>query len=195
MKFVLILLIATLISLGGAPESPLLYHKRPRKVENISPHITYIDSVKSNTAIRHGIENKPTPEHLENMKLVALKCFEPIRNHFKVPIGISSFYRCPELNEKIGGSDSSDHCFGRAIDIDADIYGKITNKDIYEWAKENLEADQIINEYPDSDGNPAWVHISFRESGNRKQCLIAKKVKVIEKGKEKFKTIYVNDPL
>lgn len=188
MKFVLIFLSLGFISFGLPTERPIFYCKRPIIVENISPHITYLDSIKSNTAIRHGIENKPTPEHLENMKLVALKCFEPIRNHFKVPIGISSFYRCPELNEKIGGSDSSDHCFGRAIDIDADLYGKITNKQIYEFIKDNIEDfDQAICEFPDESGNPAWVHISFRSTGNRKQCLIAKKIN--------GKTVYVRDPL
>lgn len=161
-------------------------------MENISPHITYLDSIKSHEAIRHGIENIPNDTNLVAMRLVALSCFEPIRNHFNIPIGISSFFRCPELNEKIGGSDKSQHCLGEAIDIDADMYGGVTNKEIYDWAKENLIYDQIIKEHPDKDGNPAWVHISFKQGLNRNQCLIAKK----EKSKDgKIKTVYLFDPL
>jgi hypothetical protein len=96
--------------------------------------------------------------------------FEQIRLHFNVPIGISSFYRCAALNKKIGGAKNSQHTLGEAIDIDADIFGGVTNAEIFEFAK-TLDFDQLIWEYGD-DTNPAWVHISRKRVGkNRKQRL------------------------
>ncbi len=135
----------------------------------ISEHISYEEATKSQTAIRRGIDNTPTEEHLEAMKLVAEKCFEPIRKHFGIPIGISSFYRSKALNKAIGGAATSQHTKGEAIDIDADIFGSdISNKMIFDYAKTNLSFDQLIHEY----GNnlqPAWVHISYKANGNRNQ--------------------------
>jgi hypothetical protein len=139
----------------------------------ISDHIKYIEATKSETAIRKGIKNKPGELELKNMRLVAEKCFEPIRDHFDVPIYISSFFRSKELNLEIGGSDTSDHCLGRAIDVDADIFNIITNKDIFTYALRNLEFDQLIWEYGDLK-NPAWVHMSYR-TNNRNMILQASK--------------------
>lgn len=137
---------------------------------NISEHITLIESYKSQIAERFGINNIPPTEVLPAMKLVAEMCFEPIRNHFGVPIYVSSFYRSKELNKRVKGSDTSQHIKGEAMDIDADIFGGITNKQIFDWAKANLKFDQLIWEYGD-DSNPAWVHISFRKNNNRNQVI------------------------
>lgn len=141
----------------------------------ISKYISYNEATKSQTAIRYGIDNDPTDDHLEAMKYVATEIFDPIREHFGVPIGISSFYRGPKLNKKIGGSKTSQHCFGEAIDIDADIYGKITNKQIFDYVRENLTWDQMIAEFP-SNGQPAWVHVSkTKRYPDRKEILVAYK--------------------
>ncbi len=86
----------------------------------ISPHLNLAEITRSDTAKRHGIDNTPTAEHLENFKLLADKVFEPIREHFGVPIFISSGYRSKALNSFIKGSPSSQHCKGQAIDIDMD---------------------------------------------------------------------------
>ena len=136
----------------------------------ISKNISLAEAFKSQTALRHKIDNTTTNEViLANMRHVA-ELFEQIREHFGVPIGISSFYRCPELNKTIGGAKNSQHTLGEAIDIDADIYGGITNKEISEFAK-TLDFDQLIFEYG-NDVNPAWVHISRKRVGkNRKQVL------------------------
>lgn len=136
----------------------------------ISAHITYEEAIFSQTAIRHGIKNHPTSDILERMKLVADKCFEPVRNHFNVPIKISSFYRCEELNRKIGGARNSQHVSGEAIDMQAIPGTGITNKMIHDYIKDNLVFDQLIWEYGTVD-NPAWVHVSFKKSGNRQQTL------------------------
>lgn len=95
------------------------------------------------------------------MEQVAKQCFEPLRLWYGKPIGISSFYRSPELNKAIGGSKTSQHCKGQAIDIDADMFHNgISNSDIYHWLLHNVEFDQLIWEYGD-DHNPAWVHVSY----------------------------------
>lgn len=137
---------------------------------NISQHITLEEATKSQEAVRRGIRNVPNQTQLANMRLVADKCFEPLRKHYKVPIGISSFFRSEPLNEAIGGSKNSQHCLGMAIDIDGDIFGRVSNAEIFHWLKDNVEFDQLIWEYG-NDENPEWVHISYNPKGNRKQIL------------------------
>lgn len=141
---------------------------------NISEHITHAEAIKSQQAVRLGISNEPTPEHLTNMRLVAQNCFEPLRKHFKRPIGISSFYRSPKVNKAIGGSTTSQHCQGLAIDIDADIFGALTNREIFEWLKANVTFDQLIYEFGNAK-SPDWVHVSYNPKSNRGQILIAYK--------------------
>ena len=133
----------------------------------ISKYVSYNEATKSQTAIRHGIKNEPNDEQLQNMKIVAIKCFDPIREFYKRPLRVSSFYRCEELNKLVKGAKNSQHLKGQAIDIDA---GSIQeNKKIFEWAKDNLEYDQLINEY-----NFSWVHISYNQGKNRKQIFVIK---------------------
>ena len=150
----------------------------------ISKHISYKEGVYSNTALRRGIENKPNKEQLANMKLIAEKIFEPLRSYVSGPIKINSFFRCPELNTAIGGSKTSQHCKGQAMDID-DTFGKATNAEMYRWIKDNLDFDQMIWEFGDDD-NPAWVHVSYvSPEKNRNRCLKAYK----DKGKTKYMVI------
>lgn len=153
----------------------------------ISEHISYQEATKSRTAIKNGIDNTPDEETLKRMKTVAEKVFEPVRDHLCVPIGISSFYRSAELNKKIGGSTTSSHVKGEAIDLDADMLGLTTNKDIFDYIKDHLEFDQLIWEYG-TDKEPNWVHVSYREENNRNQILKAYKEKnVFGKWKTKYK--------
>jgi hypothetical protein len=139
----------------------------------ISAHLLLSEVTRSDSAKRHGIDNTPTAEHLENFKLLAEKVFEPIRAHFGVPIHISSGYRSKDLNAFIKGSASSQHCKGEAIDIDMDGSSNgVTNKMIYDFIKEKLDFDQLIWEFG-SDSNPDWVHVSYTKGKNRKQKLKA----------------------
>ena len=147
----------------------------------ISKHISYKEGVHSNTAIRRGIDNTPTDDQLYFMEIVAEEVFEPLREWVGGPIKINSFYRCPELNTAIGGSTTSQHCKGQAMDID-DTFGRATNAEMYHWIKDNLDFDQMIWEFGDDD-NPNWVHISYvSPEKNRNRCLKAYK----EKGKTKY---------
>ena len=144
-------------------------------MENISKHISYKEATRSLTAIRLGLENKPNEYELSNMIGVAENIFEPLREWVNDPIKVNSFFRSIELNEAIGGSARSQHCQGRAIDID-DTYGHATNAEMFNWIKENLNFDQMIWEFGD-DKNPDWVHVSWvSEDQNRNRCLRAKRV-------------------
>jgi hypothetical protein len=138
----------------------------------LSTHLSLAEFIVSDTAKRNGIDNTPTPEHLENAKILANKVFEPIRLHFGKPIHISSGYRSAALNKAVGGSSSSQHCSGEAIDIDMDgsAHG-ITNKMVFDYIKDHLTFDQLIYEYG-TDTNPDWVHVSWESTGKqRKQVL------------------------
>ena len=151
----------------------------------ISDNITYAEAIHSNTAKRKGIDNTPNPTQVENMKITAEKIFQPLREWVGGPIKINSFFRSPELNEAIGGSKTSQHCKGQALDID-DVYGYKTNAEMYSWVKENLNFDQMIWEFG-TDMNPNWVHISYvSEEDNRNRCLKAYKDKY---NKTKYKVI------
>jgi len=143
----------------------------------LSEHLDLSEVTRSDTAKRKGISNQPTPEHLENFKKLAENIFEPIRNHFKEPIFISSGYRSKELNTAIGGSLTSQHCSGEAIDIDMDGRSKtVTNKAVFDYIKNNLNFDQLIYEFG-TDANPDWVHVSYESTGKqRKQVLKAVRV-------------------
>jgi hypothetical protein len=150
----------------------------------LSKHISDKESTYSITALRLGLDNTPGDYEYSNMELLAEKIFEPLRKYVGGPIKINSFYRGPELNKAIGGSSKSQHCEGRAIDID-DTYGYKTNAEMYKWIKENLNFDQMIWEFGD-DNNPAWVHVSYvSEDQNRNRCLKAYK----ENSKTKYKVI------
>jgi hypothetical protein len=141
----------------------------------LSKHLDLSEVIRSDSAKRNGISNMPTDEHIANFMLLAEKIFEPIREHFGVPIHISSGYRSKELNAKIGGSATSQHCKGQAVDIDMDgSTNGVTNADVFNYIKDNLPFDQLIWEFGNED-NPDWVHVSYVEKP-RKQILKAFKM-------------------
>ena len=118
------------------------------------------------------------------MYILAHKVFEPLRKWVGGPIKINSFFRSPKLNKAIGGSSKSQHCQGRAIDID-DVYGHKTNAEMFEYIKDNLDFDKMIWEFGD-DNNPDWVHVSYCSTDeNRRRCLKAYR----ENGETKYKVI------
>ena len=150
----------------------------------ISPHISKKEGIRSITALRLGINNVPGDNELKNMKLVAKKVFEPLRDFVDGPIRINSFFRNIPLNKAIGGSRKSQHCKGQAIDID-DTFGVMPNSAMFNWIQDNADFDQLIWEFGDQD-NPDWVHVSYVDStSNRNRCLQAYR----ENGKTKYKVI------
>lgn len=147
----------------------------------LSKNLYLSEVTKSQTAIQKGIKNVPSKEEIENLKAIAQNVFQPLRDYFNVPIGISSGFRSKALNAAVGGSKTSEHTQGCALDLDADIFGSITNKEIFDFVKNNLEFNQLIWEFGD-DNNPDWVHVSFDKGNNKKRVLRA--------GRDKSGTFY-----
>ena len=151
----------------------------------LSDNLSLNEVIKSDTAIKNGIDNNPTAEHLKALKTIANEVFQPIRDYFDVPIAISSGYRSRALNIAIKGSATSQHCKGEALDLDADVFGRVTNAEIYNYIKDNLEFDQLIWEFG-TDDEPNWVHVSYTtKKANRKMILKAYKVN----GKSHYKVL------
>lgn len=147
----------------------------------LSQNFTITEFTKSQTALRQGIDNTPQDKHLEAAKLLFEKVVQPVRNEFG-PTTINSGYRGKELNKAVGGSSRSQHCKGEAADIE--VPG-VANAIIAEWIEANCDFDQLILEFytpgvPDS----GWVHVSYKDSGNRKKINTAMK--------ENGKTVYKN---
>ncbi len=131
----------------------------------LSNNLTLAEACRSETAKRRLIDNTPAGIVLDNLKLTAEKLFQPVRDHFKKPIHVSSMYRCEKLNGMIGGAAHSKHITGQAIDFDNDGTD-ISNKDIFNFIKDNLDFDVLIWEF--GDDSPNWVHCSYVPTLNRK---------------------------
>ena len=138
---------------------------------NLTENLTLQEATKSNTATRLGINNTPSESIIETMKLTAEKIFQPLRDALG-PIRVSSFYRSPDLNRAIGGSKSSQHCTGEAIDMQGI---SVSNAELFLKACDLEEFDQIIWEFGTLE-EPDWVHVSYSKTHNRKQILRATKI-------------------
>jgi len=138
-------------------------------MKRISKHISYKEAVGSNYAKQKGIKNKPNEEQVENMKLLAEKVFEPLREWVGCPIKVNSMFRSLELNTALKGSKTSSHMNGEAMDITS--MGGKSNLEMFHWIKDNLCFDQLIWEFGKE---PKWLHVSFSKN-NRQQVLVTKK--------------------
>jgi len=105
----------------------------------LSDNLSLSEVTKSLTAKRLGINNEPDEWVTENLRQVALNVFQPVRDCLGVPIHVSSGYRSAELNKAIGGSVRSQHVEGRALDLDADVFGGCTNSEIFAAASKLAE--------------------------------------------------------
>ena len=140
----------------------------------LSENFSLDELTKSQEAIRLGIENEPNDEQVGNLILLCKNILQPIRNHFKMPVSVSSGFRSVALCEAIGSSAKSQHTKGQAADFE--IFG-VHNKEVSDWIVKNLDYDQCILEFWNSnDPNSGWVHCSYNDNGNRKQYLRASKV-------------------
>jgi putative chitinase len=142
----------------------------------LTENFSLAEMIVSPTAKRLGLSNTPTAEHIENMRYCCEKILEPVRAHFGKPVQINSSYRAPLVNKAVGGSKTSQHVNGQAIDFE--VPG-VDNKKVADWVADNLEFDQVILEfYTAGDKNSGWVHASIKkEGGNRKLRMIASKSK------------------
>tara|TARA_Y100000593_G_scaffold92771_1_gene185445 strand:+ start:858 stop:1316 length:459 start_codon:yes stop_codon:yes gene_type:complete len=139
----------------------------------LSKNFSLQELIKSQTAERKGIDNTPSPEHQENLKLLCTSILQPIRDHFSRVVSVSSGYRSPALCEAIGSKTTSQHARGEAADFE--IFG-LSNKTLADYIDSELHYDQLILEYwKESDPNSGWVHCSFSQGKNRRQYLKAYK--------------------
>lgn len=141
-------------------------------MSQLSKYTTLQEVIKSNQASVLQIPNIPNVEQVANLKLVCTEVFDKVREHFGKPIGISSAFRSTELNRRINGAKNSQHMEGKALDIDGDLYGEVSNKAIFDYIKNNCKFDQLIWEFG-TENNPDWVHVSYNKGVNRKQILRA----------------------
>lgn len=122
------------------------------------------EMTKSNTATAKGIDNTPDQTITDNLTKLIEAVLDPLREWYSKPIIVNSGYRCEALNKAIGGTKSSQHMLGEAADIT--VGSKEENEKLFDYIKDNLEFDQLINE-----SDFSWVHVSYREGRLRKQVL------------------------
>ena len=135
----------------------------------LSQNFSLKELVASQTADRKGIDNTPTDEHIENLKLLCKNVLQPIRDEWGV-VSVSSGYRSQALCQAIGSVSPSQHARGQAADFEC---YSVDNREVFDWITQNLEFDQAILEFYDGDPNSGWIHVSYNEDGNRKQTLRA----------------------
>jgi len=155
-------------------------------MENLSLHCTYKEATYSQTGVKKGIDNTPNEVQLSNIKKLLERVFEPVRKWHGNALYISSLFRSKKLNTYLGGALSSQHLCdnGAAMDIDADVYGGLTNKQLFLYIKDNLEFDQLILEDIDKRGEGQWVHVSYNEGKNRGEVWF---MQLIKQGKKTIK--------
>jgi len=139
----------------------------------LSKNFSLEELTKSETALRHDMDNTPGEAEIENLKLLVEKVLQPVREYYARGVKVNSGFRHPDVNAKVGGSKTSDHCKGLAADIE--IPG-IPNYELAYWISKNLDFTQLILEFytsgvPDS----GWVHVSYDPSNLKKQELTAVK--------------------
>jgi hypothetical protein len=139
----------------------------------LTSNFSLSEMTKSETALRHNMDNTPGEAEIENLKRLCEEILQPVREHFGKGVKVNSGFRHPEVNAKVGGSKTSDHCKGQAADIE--IPG-VANAELAKYIAENFSFTQVILEFytqgvPDS----GWVHVSYVPSDLKKQQLTATK--------------------
>jgi len=147
----------------------------------LTENFTLSEMTKSETALRHGLDNTPGDTEIANLKRLAENILQPVRNNYRRGVKVNSGYRAPNVNAAVGGSKTSDHCRGQAADIE--IPG-IANAALAEWISKHLKFTQLILEFytpgiPDS----GWVHVSYDPANLKCQVMTAMR----ENGKTVYK--------
>lgn len=128
----------------------------------LTPHFALREFTKSATAMKHGIDNRPTPEVVENLKRLCLHTLEPLREKLELPIIITSGYRTKALNDIIvHASRKSQHMTGQAADFYIpEVSGNLSHRERLILAFRTI----ITNPEVDFDQlilYPNFIHVSF----------------------------------
>lgn len=128
-------------------------------------YFTIEEMIKSSTATAKRIDNTPNQTVIDSLTKLIEAVLDPLREWYGKPIRVNSGYRCEALNEAVGSkAKKSQHLYGEAADIT--VGSKTENEKLFNYIKDNLPFDQLINE-----SNFSWVHVSYREGRLRKQVL------------------------
>ena len=140
------------------------------RTTQLSKHFALWEFINSPTALRFGIDNTPNEFQIQRMKGLCLSVLEPLREYFgDKPVRILSGFRSPELNTRVGGHPESSHMKGEAGDIT--IPG-VPNSAVWAFIQQHLNFDQLIAErLREENGAAGWVHVSFRQGGNRNEAI------------------------
>ena len=122
-------------------------------------------------ARKMGIDNTPTPDAMTNLGELVEAVLDPLREKYGYPIHVSSGYRCPRLNRAVGGEKTSQHMTGEAADIYVTRPKEMA--ELFALIYYTLPFDQLIWERG-NDEAPAWIHVSYRDGNNRRECLRTK---------------------
>lgn len=133
----------------------------------LSENFTLNEFLKSETAERLEIDNRPSVKVIDNLKWLTLAIMQPVRTHFGSIVIITSGFRCAMLNKAVGGQPSSQHLMGQACDF---IMPNVNPKIVFDYIKNNLDFDQLLFEY-DKKGN-RWIHVSHRHDGKNRRHAI-----------------------
>lgn len=133
---------------------------------NLSPHFTLQELTDSPSAAKAGIDNTPGHDALANLQRLC-QLLESVRTLVGAPLIISSGYRCPALNQLIGGVESSAHVRGLAADFS--VPGLSPRQVVQLIVDSDLVFDQVILEFD------RWVHLGLSEVAPRRQVLTLRK--------------------
>ena len=139
----------------------------------LTEHFNLEEFERSDTARRLGIDNTVPNGLLPNIQALCENVLEPVRQHFGVPIYLSSGYRCTALNKAVRGATASQHMKGEAADIYIKASPQLALWNIYVWMIDNLQFDQLI--WETRPNGSKWIHVSYKSTGpNRQQVFTVK---------------------
>jgi hypothetical protein len=141
---------------------------------NLTNNFSLKEMTQSQTALRNNLDNTPDEKQIENLQNLCEKILQPLREHYNLPIKVTSGFRSEKLATMIGSKSTSQHCKGEAVDFE--IPG-VDNKEVATKIKNEFTFDQLILEYyNDTDINSGWIHVSLKnttfENDNRQMALI-----------------------
>ena len=149
---------------------------------NLTRNFTLQEMIKSDTAIRKGIDNNPNADQIEKLRKLCENVLQPVRDQFG-RVKVTSGFRSPELCVAIGSSINSEHAKAEAVDFE--VLG-VDNAEVADWVYKNCQTDQLLLEfYTPGEPNSGWIHASWIDGTPRASYLHAYK----SEGKTKYRPI------
>lgn len=132
-------------------------------------YFTLQELIRSEVAAKKKIDNTPTFEVVDHLRELTEKVLEPLRAAYGMSINVSSGYRCPELNMAVGGSATSVHQIGYAVDLQVNRSFEEFRDFVVEWFKKTgTRFDQILLERNKATG-AKWIHIGLYNNAGQQR--------------------------